>query len=119
MASSAYSKAKGRKAEKDCVEWFEDSHGFVAKRIRLAGSKDEGDLIVAQLPDVCWEVKHQATDCSQKWLRELEKERENSSSPYGVLVRRPAGVTNPGMWHATMYLRDMVEVFKDLKKAHR
>ena len=42
---SAKNKRKGSKFEIDVMKWFR-SKGYNAERLRLAGSKDEGDLVV-------------------------------------------------------------------------
>ena len=42
---SAKNKRKGSKYEIDVMKWLR-SKGYKTERLRLAGSKDEGDLVV-------------------------------------------------------------------------
>ena len=88
------SKQKGTRAETRVVRYLEE-HGFVARRLALAGSNDPGD-IEAYAPDstdkIIIEVKGgiqtQAPRRSQieEWCRQAKVEGCNSEAKESVLV---------------------------------
>jgi len=101
---SAANKRKGSKFEIDVLKWFRGK-GYNAERLRLAGSKDEGDLVVyvAGTPYLFECKATKAMDLPQFW-RELQTEvinyaaaRNMSASPIGyVLVKRRNGKIEDG-----------------------
>jgi len=88
------SKQKGTRAETRVARYLED-HGFVARRLALAGSSDPGD-IEAYAPDsmdkIIIEVKAgvqtKAPSRSQieEWCRQTVVETENSNAKVGILI---------------------------------
>lgn len=87
-------KAKGTRAETKVVRYLED-HGFVARRLALAGSNDPGD-IEAYAPDstdkIIIEVKAGKQTAApnrtqiEEWCRQAVVEGENSDAKSTVLV---------------------------------
>jgi Holliday junction resolvase len=101
---SAANKRKGSKYEIDVLKWFRGK-GYSAERLRLAGSKDEGDLVVyvAGSPYLFECKATKKIDLPQFW-RELEAEvinyavaRDMKANPIGyVLVKRRNGSIEDG-----------------------
>jgi len=101
---SAANKRKGSKFEIDVLKWFRGK-GYKAERLRLAGSKDEGDLVVyvAGTPYLFECKATKKIDLPQFW-RELQAEvinyasaRNMGASPIGyVLVKRRNGSIEDG-----------------------
>lgn len=96
---SAKNKRKGSKFETDLLKWFR-SKGYTAERLRLAGAKDEGDLVV-YVAGVPYLFECKATiklDLPQFW-REVQAEvinfaeaRNLAVGPIGyVIVKRRGG----------------------------
>lgn len=98
---SAKNKAKGSKFETDVMKWLR-SKGFTAERLRQAGAKDEGDLVV-YVAGTPYLFECKATiklDLPQFW-RELQAEvlnyaeaRDLTVGPIGYVVvkRRNASI---------------------------
>ena len=90
---SAANKRKGSTFELDVLKWFRKK-GYNAERLRLAGSKDEGDLVVyvAGKPYLFECKATKKIDLPQFW-RELQAEvinyasaRDMAASPIGYVV---------------------------------
>jgi len=98
---SAKNKTKGSKFETDVMKWLR-SKGFTAERLRQAGAKDEGDLVV-YVAGTPYLFECKATiklDLPQFW-RELQTEvlnyaeaRDLTVGPIGYVVvkRRNASI---------------------------
>jgi Holliday junction resolvase len=83
---SAKNKAKGSKFETDVMKWLR-SKGYTAERLRQAGAKDEGDLVV-YVAGVPYLFECKATiklDLPQFW-RELQAEVINYAEARGLNV---------------------------------
>ena len=81
---SAKNKRKGAKFEIDVMKWFR-SKGYKAERLRLSGTKDEGDLII-YAAGVPYLLECKATvklDLPQFW-RELQTEVLNYAEARGL-----------------------------------
>jgi len=101
---SAKNKRKGSKFEIDVMKWFRGK-GYNAERLRLAGSKDEGDLVVyvAGVPYLFECKATKKMDLPQFW-RELQAEvlnyaeaRDLKVGPIGyVLVKKRNGKIEDG-----------------------
>ena len=92
MSKQAAAKARGSKFETDVLKWLR-SKGILAERLRLAGAKDEGDLvaIVSGKPYV-FELKATARlDLPQFW-REATEEAVNYAQARGLSQVPPAYV---------------------------
>jgi Holliday junction resolvase len=96
---SAANKRKGATFELDVLKWFRKK-GYSAERLRLAGSKDEGDLVVyVSGKPYLFECKAtKKIDLPQFW-RELQVEvvnyaeaRDMAAGPIGyVIVKKRNG----------------------------
>lgn len=96
---SAANKHKGSTFELDVLKWFRKK-GYNAERLRLAGSKDEGDLVVyvAGKPYLFECKATKKIDLPQFW-RELQAEvinyaaaRDMAANPIGyVIVKKRNG----------------------------
>lgn len=116
---SAANKRKGSKFEIDVLKWFRGK-GYSAERLRLAGSKDEGDLVVyVSGKPYLFECKAtKSMDLPQFW-REMQVEvanyaeaRNMPAAPIGyVLVKRRNGSIEDGWVIQT--LRQWSDQYKD------
>lgn len=102
MATRAYAKAKGAKAENQVAEWLRE-HGYpdADRRIRN-GRHDRGDI--AGVPYMVVEVKNTASYAGELagWLAEAETERTNAGADLGLVWHKRKGTTDPGKWYVTM-----------------
>lgn len=102
MASRAYNKAKGAKAESQVAAVLRE-HGFpdADRRIRN-GRYDRGDI--AGVPSVVIEVKNVASYAGElsTWLMEAERETENAGAQLGIVWHKKKGTTDPRNWYVTM-----------------
>jgi Holliday junction resolvase len=83
---SAKNKAKGSKFETDVMKWLR-SKGYTAERLRQAGAKDEGDLVVyvAGTPYLFECKATKKFDLPQFW-RELQVEVLNYAEARNITV---------------------------------
>ena len=103
MSSPKYNKAKGAAFEIDVMKWFRGL-GILAERLRLAGAKDEGDLVcVVAGKTYILELKNRATLSLPEFWREAEVEALNYAKARGigevplhyvVVKRRNSGIEN-------------------------
>lgn len=103
MSSPKYNKAKGAAFEIDVMKWFR-SLGILAERLRLAGARDEGDLVcVVAGKTYILELKNRATLSLPEFWREAEVEALNYAKARGigevplhyvVVKRRNSGIEN-------------------------
>lgn len=89
MASTRYSKDKGRAHENDVVGYLIENGYPDAERRRLFGAQDRGD--VSGVPLTCIEAKHERTYKLPEWLREANAEAINAKVPIGVVWARQNG----------------------------
>lgn len=80
---STKSKAKGTRAESDCVKYLKERWSL-AERRALAGSKDKGDI--AGIPKTVGEVKAAARIELRKWQLETLDEMANAEADHCFLV---------------------------------
>lgn len=100
MANRA--KQKGTSFESAVVAWLQE-HGFIyARRIALAGNKDQGDVDTG----VAWnlECKNVRTMALGQWVAEADVESVNAGRPVAVVVKR-IGKGDPGEAYVVMPLR--------------
>jgi Holliday junction resolvase len=75
--SVKYNKIKGATFEIDIMKWFR-SLGFKAERLRLAGSEDEGDVVVVVAGTTyLFECKNTARLELDEFWRQIEVEAKN------------------------------------------
>ena len=98
---STYNKAKGAKFETDVMKWLR-SLGHTAERLRLAGTKDEGDLmcIIAGQTYILELKNRKKIDLPAFWdeatveAKNYAKARGLDKQPpsYVIVKRRNAGI---------------------------
>lgn len=102
MASRAYNKAKGAKAENDVAAWLRE-HGFPDSDRRVRNGRfDRGDI--GGVPYFCLEVKNTTSYAGELagWLAEAETERVNADADLGLVWHKRKGKGSPGEWYVTM-----------------
>lgn len=80
-----------------------------AERRALSGNKDKGDFILPGA-DFALEAKNVKAMALGQWVREAEAEAENLGVPYGVVVHKRRGVTDPEEQFVTMTLRTFLGI---------
>lgn len=105
MANRA--KQKGTSFETAVVNWLA-IHGIAARRLPLAGNKDQGDIEVLH-----WGINIEAKNCKalalSQWVAESDVESGNSGKPVVVVAKR-VGKGDPGEAYVIMPLRRLVEL---------
>ncbi len=103
------SRRKGATAER-AVAAHARVNGFPDARRTLAGDgKQPGDI--DGIDGVCVEVKNQARYDIPAWLRQVVDEAAAGELP--LLVVKPNGVTDVGLWWAITRLEDMLDLLKE------
>lgn len=64
------------------------SQGFTVEKLVPEGSRDRGDLIVFERPDIVWELKNTKTIDLAGTLKEAKKEAENAGAPYYLALHK-------------------------------
>jgi Holliday junction resolvase len=117
---SATNKRKGSKFEIDVLKWFR-CKGYNAERLRLAGSKDEGDLVVyvAGKPYLFECKATKKIDLPQFW-RELEAEvinyaaaRDMKANPIGYVLVKRRNASTEDAW-VIQTLKQWSDQYKDV-----
>jgi Holliday junction resolvase len=89
---SSYNKTKGSKFETDVMKWLR-SMGATAERLRLAGTKDEGDLVcIIAGQTYILELKNRKTLSLPAFWDEATSEAENYAKARGLASSPPAFV---------------------------
>lgn len=82
-----------------------------AERRALSGAKDKGDYI---LPTAAFALE--AKNCQKinlaGWIKEAETEARNLGVPYGVVVHKRRGTTDPSQQYVTMTLGSLLGLLK-------
>lgn len=81
----------GRPMESGLVECL-NLAGLKAHRLRLAGSKDRGDVAIEGLDEVVLECKDTRTVALSEWWKEAEQERVNAEARYAFVAFKRHGV---------------------------
>lgn len=114
--------AKGKRAERDVVNWLRD-HGFPgAERAVRTGytangrsAADPGD--VTGTPGIVWQVKDVAREDIERWLAETEAQRLGGPgakpAELGILVVRRRGTADVGRWWAWLPIDQLSHVMAD------
>lgn len=110
MANRA--KQKGTSWETAIVNWFK-AQGIEARRLPLAGNKDEGDVEVPS-----WGIGIEAKNCKAlslaQWVAEADVETMNADRPVVVVAKR-VGKTDPGEAYVVMPLRRLFRIMELLR----
>lgn len=100
---------KGTAFETAIVNWFK-AQGVEARRLPLAGAKDEGDVVVDEFG-----LGIEAKNCRQlalsQWVTEADAESLNSGRPVVVVAKR-VGKGDPGEAYVIMPLRRLYRLLK-------
>ena len=94
------SKNKGTAAETAVVRYAWAQGFTMAERIALAGSNDQGDVVLMRDPKIILEVKAgksaQTASLGQisKWLEDTRRERDNAKAAHGFLIVQRQGFGN-------------------------
>ena len=82
-----------------------------AERRALTGNKDKGDFILPGA-DFALEAKNQKALDLSGWIREAETEAENLGVPFGVVVHKRRGKTDPMEQYVTMTVGTFLAMMK-------
>jgi hypothetical protein len=88
MTTPKTNKRRGAGFEIDLVDWLRE-RGFDAERLRLAGSKDEGDVVVRINSEAHVVIEAKAPGAGNAidlagWMKEAEVEVENYAKARGL-----------------------------------
>jgi hypothetical protein len=78
----------------------------IDRRVK-SGANDRGDIAGVRTmfgARVCLEVKNVATLNFSGWLREAATEAANDDAPYGIVIAKRRGLSDPGEQYAVMTL---------------
>jgi hypothetical protein len=106
----------GRDAENKAVSFFAQ-HGYkFARRLRLKGAKDEGDISLSERYPVVVEVKGGQKAVSQlhAHVRELREEIANAKAETGFVVAKKPGSAKVEEWLFVMPGDLFIELLKDV-----
>lgn len=115
MTSPSAARRKGLEAENTAAAFF-NACGFVCEPIVNGRPVDHGDILLLDDDGDAWilEVKagKSVGDAVTQGMRELPAEQENAGAPFGAVVVRPRGVTDPARWFVVMDARQFTEVLR-------
>jgi HJR/Mrr/RecB family endonuclease len=108
--------AVGRDAENKVKEYLHERGYVYARRLRLRGAKDEGDIYPGDGIPVCIEVKGGQGAISRlpQAIREQVVETVNAGADVGVVVSKIARNGKPAEWIASMTLEQFVDLMARL-----
>lgn len=109
---------KGTKWETAVVSFLK-ACGLLARRVVKRGSKDEGDLVVEDVPGIAIEAKNCRGASLAEWVDEAVREAENAGVPVGVVWHHRRGKASPGDGYVTMSGEHFVKLLKELQWARR
>jgi hypothetical protein len=108
-------KAKGTSWESAIVNWF-TAHGIAARRLPLAGNKDQGDIEVLH-----WGLNVEAKNCRAlslaQWCAEADVETQNAGRPVVVVAKR-VGKGDPGEAYVIMPLRRLYRLMASIEPGY-
>lgn len=109
-------KAAGTDAENKVRDYLRERGYIYARRMTLAGSKDEGDIYPGDGVPVCFEVKGGQGAISRlpSAVREQVEETRNVGAETGVVVSKIARNGKPAEWIASMTLEQYVDLMARL-----
>lgn len=104
---------KGDSFERQLVGWLRDQLGGHITRPRAGARHDRGDI--AGIPHFTFEAKAY-TDVKRairEGLPELARERAAAGTPYGALIVKRFGVSDPAAQLVVMRLDDLVPLIRE------
>jgi Holliday junction resolvase-like predicted endonuclease len=93
---------KGTAQETLIVTWLKSQGWRFARRIRLEGRSDKGDVVLGDHVSLVIESKNEKTIKLAEYMRELEKEIANAGVETGVVIVKKRGTTDVGQYYAVM-----------------
>jgi hypothetical protein len=105
-------KAKGTSAESACREYARSKYWPFARRLVLAGSKDEGDLSLGDGIEVSIEVKNVQAMALAGWVDEAKAEATNNGHDTWFVWHKRKGKGSPADWYCTTDGHTMLELLK-------
>lgn len=103
------SQRKGDAFERDVRDWLRDNGHPSACRLRPSGVDDRGDL--GGIGGWTLELKCYPKDplrAIREGLADLAHEQANAGTPYGAVIAKRPGVTDPGSALVVMELRGLL-----------
>lgn len=85
-----------------------------AERSRCGWSDDRGDIDGVE--DLTIEIKNQKKISLGDWISEMEQERINRKTKYGVVIAKKKLSTSVDDWYAVMPASLFIKLFNDLKE---
>jgi hypothetical protein len=107
------SKQKGTAAESACRDYCRSRFWPFARRLVLAGSKDEGDLSLGDGINVTIEVKNVAAMALASWVDEARTEAETNGHRIWFVWHKRRGKGSPADWYCTTDGRTMTRLLAD------
>lgn len=95
-------KARGTKAESDVRGYLRENGWPHARRLALAGARDEGDIRLGDGIPVTIEVKDCAKYELSTWLAEAHAERDTNGDDIAAVWFKRRGKGNPQDWFVLM-----------------
>jgi hypothetical protein len=107
-------KAAGTDAETKVERWHHANGYPYAKKLRLAGAADIGDVSMGDGYPVCIEVKggQKALSDISGHMNELKAEQANAGAKYGIVISKKARTTKVDDWVVSMTGRQWMEIVK-------
>lgn len=112
MASTQYSKVKGRKFENEVADYLRSFFPDAKREGGRNGANDKGDI--DRVPEWTIEAKAEKSINLPTYLRELDAERANRDTPFGVVVVKARGTSDAGESFCVMRLKHFAPLMKVL-----
>ena len=104
-----YPKAKGTAFESSLLPYIRNFYPYAERRVQ-GGAQDKGDYNLPGESRFILEAKCHKSMSLSEWLSEAEKEAKNAGVPYGIVVHKRRGKTDPAMQYVTMTLKTFMEL---------
>lgn len=106
----------GTDAETKVERWLKANGYKYAKKIRLQGAKDIGDVHMGDGYPVCIEVKggQKALSGISGHMREMLAEKRNAKAEHGIVISKRPRSAHPGDWVVSMTGEQWMEIVKQL-----
>lgn len=104
------SKQKGTSYESSVLPLLQEYYPG-AERRALAGALDKGDFILPGAPFAAEAKNHKAMSLAE-WVKEAEVEAKNLGVPYGIVIHKRRGTTDPRRQYVTLTLGSFLELTK-------
>lgn len=95
-------KAKGASFERLVCDYL--SQAIPCERIPAGATLDRGDLWT---PSACIQCKNHRTLSLGAWMKDTTEQQQNAAKPYGILIVKRKGTTDPAEQFAIMPLAQL------------